>query len=80
MTNNYYQKHKEKFSKKHVKDFKIFLKRKRKGREKGPRKIPQSEEEKERNCQYDNNLSEDQKQKLVDYMRNYYLTHKKITI
>ena len=81
MTNNYYQNHKEKFQKKAHKRFsKSFWTRKKKGCEKGLRKIPQSEEEKEKNCQYNNNLSEDQKQKLVDYMRNYYLAHKKIII
>ena len=40
-----------------------------------------SKEEKERKRQYNRernkNLSEEQKQKLVEYMRNYYLAHKK---
>ena len=39
-----------------------------------------SEEEKESKCQYhceyNKNLSEEQKQKQVEYMRNYHLTHK----
>ena len=39
-----------------------------------------TEEEKERNCQYyrerNKNLSEDQKQKLIECRRNNYLAHK----
>ena len=38
-------------------------------------------EEKENKCQYyrehNKNLSEDWKQRLVEYRRNYYITHKK---
>ena len=60
MTTNYYQKHKEK---KHVKDIKIFLKKKKKKKRQYHR---------ERN----KNLSEEKKQKQVEYMRNYYLAHK----
>ena len=40
-----------------------------------------SEEEKERKCWYHHdwtkNLSKEEKQKKVEYMRNYYLGHKK---
>ena len=40
-----------------------------------------SKEEKEKNHQYhcdqNKNLSEEEKQKKVEYMRNYYLSHKK---
>ena len=64
MTNNYYQKQKEKLQKEVRKRYQ------------NP-----SEEEKEKKCQYhcerNKNLSWEQKQKLVEYMRNYYLAHKK---
>ena len=47
-----------------------------KGVKKAREKYHNLKKKKKKNCQYNNNLSEDQKQKLVDYMRNYYLTHK----
>ena len=39
MTNHFYQKHKERLQKKHAKDIKIFLKKKRQKAKKGSRKI-----------------------------------------
>ena len=39
MTYNYYQKTKKSFEKKHVKDIKIFVNKKRQKVKKGPRKI-----------------------------------------
>ena len=47
MTNNYYQKHKESFQKKHVKDIKIFLKKQKKNmRKKAPERYQNLTEEK----------------------------------
>ena len=81
MTNNYYQKHKEKLKKKHAKDNKIFLKKKKKCEKRLKKDIIFSKEENEGKRQYhferNKNLSEEQKQKLVEYVRNYYLAHKK---
>ena len=61
---NIIKKTKNSFEKKQVKDTEIFLKKK-----------------KEKECQYhrdrNENLSEEEKQKKVEYMRNYYLAHKK---
>ena len=65
MVNKYDKKNKEKLQKKHVKCTKIFLKKKKKKKRQFHR---------DRN----KNLSEEEKQKKVKYMRNYYLTHKKI--
>ena len=64
--------------KKHMKDIKIFLRKKKTKGEKRPGKDNQNftEEEKEKRCNK-NHLSEEQKQKLDEYRRNYYLTHKK---
>ena len=61
MTSNYYQKHKEK---KHAEDIKIFLKKEKKKKH-------------QCHCECNKNLSEEQKQRLVKYMRNYYSPHKK---
>ena len=64
MTTNFYQKHKEKLRK-----------------EARERYQNLSEEEKEKKHQYhgehNKKLSEEQKQKQVEFMRNYYLAHKK---
>ena len=64
MTTNYYQKHKEKLRK-----------------EARERQQNLSEEEKEKKRKYhrerSKNPSEEQKQNQVEYMTNYYLTHKK---
>ena len=48
--------------KKHVENIKIFLKKKKKGKKTRGRY---------------QNFSEEQKHKLLDYMRNYYITHNK---
>ena len=42
MVNKYYQKTKKSFKKKHVKDTKIFLNKKKKKMKKGSRQIPKS--------------------------------------
>ena len=64
MVNKYYQKHKEKLRK-----------------EARERYQNLSEEEKEKNRQYhcerNKHLSKEEKEKKVDYMKNYYLAHKK---
>ena len=64
MTTNYYQKHKEKLQRE------------------APEKYQNlSEEEKERKCKYHRECNkiffEEQKETQVEYMRNYYLAHKK---
>ena len=69
---------KKSFEKKHAKDIKIFLKKIKKAHKKYQNLFEQEKEKKswyhhERN----KNLSEEQKQKLVEYMKNYYLAHKK---
>ena len=74
---------KEGFEKKHVKDIKIFLKKKKaKGEKKAwDRYQNLFEEENEKKRQYhherNKNVSEEKKGKKVDYMTNYYLVHKK---
>ena len=57
MVNKYYQKHKERSKKKQVKDIKIFLKKKKR------------KDEKKVRDRY-NNLPQEQKRKLIEYMRN----------
>ena len=64
MTNNYYKKIKKSFEKKHVKDIKIFIKKKKKLSVSIIVSVIK-------------NLSEEQKQKQVQYMRNYHFAHKK---
>ena len=62
MVNKYYQKQKKSFEKKHAKKYQSL-----------------SEEEKRQKKAWDRyqNLSEEEKERKVDYMRNYYLAHKK---
>ena len=64
IVNKYYQKNKEKLQKEAQERYQIL-----------------SEEEKEKKSQYhwdwNKNLSEKEKQKKVEYITNYYLTHKK---
>ena len=68
---------------KHVKDIKTFLKKKKTKGEKRPVKdikiLLKKKKEKKRQCycERNKNLSEEQKQKLVEYRRNYYITHDK---
>ena len=67
MTANYYQKHKEKLQKEARKKYQNLSEdEKDKRRKKGLRKIQ--------------NLPEEQIQKLLQYMKNYYLAHKKVTV
>ena len=72
MVNKYYQKTKKNFKKKHRKGTKIFLKKKKK------------KDEKKRQADIKIFLKSvsfigiEEKQKKVERMRNYYLTHKKI--
>ena len=59
-----------------MKDFKIFLKNKKKKAKKvGERYQNLTEEEKEK--RHNKNLYEEQKQKLIESRRNYYLTDSK---
>ena len=59
-----------------MKDFKIFLKNKKKKAKKvGERHQNLTEEEKEK--KHNKNLYEEQKQKLIESRRNYYLTDSK---
>ena len=60
MTTNYYQKYKERIPKKHVKDMKIFQKKKK---TKGKKKVGDRYQI----------LTEKQKQKPLQYMKKYYL-------
>ena len=64
MENKYYQKHKDS-EKKHAKKIKIFLTKKRQKVKKDLRKTSKS------SCRT--------KAKLLEYMKNYYLAHKKVT-
>ena len=67
---------KKSFEKKHVKGIKIFLKKeKTKGKKKKTGDRYQNLSEEERECNKNN--SEEEKGKKVEYMRNYYLAHKK---
>ena len=62
-----------------MKESKSFCRRKRKGK-KGTRQISKSfwrKKNRQYRCDWNNNLSEEEKQKKVEYMRNYYLAHKK---
>ena len=80
MTNNYCQKHKEDSQKKHVKDNKILMKKnKSKGKKRPKKDLTKKDKEKklQYHCEHDKNLSEEQNQRLVEYGRNYYLTHNK---
>ena len=63
MVNKCYQKTKKSSKKKHVKGTKIFLKKKKKKHRKPWDRYK--------------NLSEEEKQKKVEYMRTYHLAHKK---
>ena len=64
---------KKDFEKKHVKNIKIFLKKKKTKRWKKALDRHQifNYEEKEKRCQY----YQEHKQKLPEYRRNYYITH-----
>ena len=83
MVNKYYQKTNKSFENKHVKDIKNFLKKKKKKRPKKGRDKYQilSEGEKEKKHQShpdrNKNFSKEEKQKKVEYMRNYYLAIQK---
>ena len=55
---------KKKSEKKPVKGFKVFRKKKKK-------------KKRQYYCERNKNLSEDQKQRLVEYRRTYYTTHNK---
>ena len=63
-----------------MKESKSFCRRKRKKAKKAQGRYQNLSGEK-KNCQYrcdwNNNLSEEEKRKKVEYMRNYYLAHKK---
>ena len=61
---------------------KYFLRRKKQKAKKDPKKYQNCiEEEKEKKCQYhsepNKNISEEQKQKLAECTKNYYIAHDK---
>ena len=66
MTNKYYQNAKKYSEKKDVKDIKIFLKKKKTKGKKW--------------SETDIKVFLKDKQKLLEYMKNYYLAHKKVAI
>ena len=59
----YYQENKKRLQKKVLKDIKIFLKKKKKKKQ-------------QYGCERYKNLSEDEKQKLVEYRKKYYRMRK----
>ena len=61
-----YQKNKKRLQKKLVKDIKIFLKKKKKKQQYG--------------CERYKNLSEEKKQKLVEYRKKYYRMRKNVIL
>ena len=72
MADNYYKKKTfQKISRKHAKDFKISLKKK-KTKDKN-----QNFTEEEEKKKYNKNLYKEQKKKLAEYRRSYCLTHEK---
>ena len=82
MTTKYYQKTKKGFGKKHIKDIIIFLKKEKTKSVKMPTKdIKFFWRRKENKRQYyrehNKNLSKDQKERLIEYRRNYHITHNK---
>ena len=75
MTNKYYQKHKGRIRKEPREIYQnLSEKEKCKRRKKAQERYQNlTKEEKEKRC--NKNLSEEQKQRLVEYRRNNYLTH-----
>ena len=73
MPNKYYQR-------KHVTDIKIFLK-KQKDKKRPKKDIKTLMKKEKKKCQYycsrNQSLSKEQNQMLVEYRRNYYVTHNK---
>ena len=81
MVNNYLRKTKKSFEKKHAKDIKIFLKRKR-----GKKKLEtdtkiflkrKNKKKRHYHRERNKNLPDEEKEKKVEYLKNYYLAHKK---
>ena len=77
MTNNYYQKHKEKLQKEALERYQNLSKEEKDKGQKQAHEIYQDLTEEEREKSRNKNLSEEQKQKLFKYRINYYLTHNK---
>ena len=77
MTSNYYQKHKEKLQNEALETYQNLPEDEKDKKQKKAQERYQTftEEEKEKMC--NKNLSEEQKQKLVEYRINYYLIHNK---
>ena len=77
MTNNYYQKHKERLQKE------VFLKKQKIKSKESPEKDIKVllKKKKEKNRQYHRerniNFSKEQKQRLLEYIKNCYITHNK---
>ena len=86
MTDKYHQNTKKDSKKKHTKSIKIFLKKKKNKRQKRPKKDINILLKKKRKKKYQNhhernkNLTKEQKKKLVEYRRNYHITHNEKTI
>ena len=75
MTSNYYQKHKEKLRKEARERYQNVSEKGKDKRQKKAGDRYQNLSEEERECNKNN--SEEEKEKEVKYMRNYYLAHKK---
>ena len=75
MVNNYYQKHKERIQKKAEEGYQNICEEEKDKRRKRARERYQNftAKEKEKTCQY----HQERENKLLNYRRNYYLTHKK---
>ena len=74
MINNYYQKHKERFQIETCERYQNLSEEEKDKRQKKVRERYKKLTEKEKETRCNKNLSEEQKQKLVEYRRNDYLT------
>ena len=83
MKNSYYQKHKERFRKEARKKYQNLSEQEKNKGKKRPKKGVKIllNKKQEKNCQYhlegNKNLSEEERKKLVEYRRNYYITNNK---
>ena len=76
ITNNYHQKHKGRLRKEARVRYQNLSEEEKNKRQKSPKKdMKILLKKKKKSC--NKNLSEEQKQGLVEYRRNYYLTHNK---
>ena len=82
ITNNYYQKHKENLQEETHKRYQNISAEEKEKNEKNPKKISKfywrrREKKRRYHRECNKNFSEEQKQKIVDYRRNYYIRHNK---